>query len=126
MELNRNSLTERALNVPYSLSVHLYKNLHELQTQALRRYVLDSAGQLRLNLERVERLELSSTAWKAVVLPVEPYPQQPWSQGLDSNQRVLFRETDLQSAAFNLSATTAIKLQSHLLSNDFEAESVDL
>ena len=78
------------------------------------------------NLERVERLELSSTAWKAVVLPVEPYPQQTWSQGLDSNQRVPIRETDLQSAAFNLSATTAIKLQNHLLPNDFEAESVDL
>lgn len=124
VEPDRNSLTERALNVPYSLSVHLYKNLHELQTQVLRRYVLDSAGQLLV--ERVERVELSSTAWKAVVLPVEPYPQTTWSQGLDSNQRVSLRETDLQSAAFNLSATTAIKLQNHLLPNDFEAESVDL
>nr|DAE04189.1 MAG TPA: hypothetical protein [Siphoviridae sp. ctmpG14] len=47
MEPDRNSLIERALNVPYSLSAYLYKNLHELQTQALRRYVLDSAGQLR-------------------------------------------------------------------------------
>ena len=52
-------------------------------------------------LERAERLELSSTAWKAVVLPVEPYPQTTWSQGLDSNQRVSFRETDLQSAAID-------------------------
>lgn len=84
-------------------ATHLHttsKTYTDSETQALRDlYVSDSAGQLLV--ERVERLELSSTAWKAVVLPVEPYPQQPWSQGLDLNQRVSLRETDLQSAAID-------------------------
>ena len=108
-------------------ATHLHttsKTYTDSETQALRDlYVSDSAGQLLV--ERVERLELSSTAWKAVVLPVEPYPQQPWSEGLDLNQRVPFRETDLQSAAFNLSATFRLQLQSCLSLNNFEAESVD-
>lgn len=74
-------------------ATHLHttsKTYTDSETQALRDlYVSDSAGQLLV--ERVERLELSSTAWKAVVLPVEPYPQQPWSEEMDLNHRVTTR-----------------------------------